>query len=180
MRQRFVRVVGLLASLAALTQAQTYSCPANNAQNVTDSNGYGYVLGCYDDTSGGNFNVSSTTNGFNDCFLGCDNSTLYPGCTAWTWVASGAGGGAGSCFYKNFASETFTNGDANHVAAIRRANYAGNDTTPPVVTTTSSSSQAPAPSTPPQNIPPSNTFTCPADNDTLVTDSNGVQYIIGP
>ncbi|KAH0139151.1 hypothetical protein KCU67_g15258, partial [Aureobasidium melanogenum] len=73
----------------------SYSCPANNYQNVVDAYGAVYLLGCGNDTMGGG-TLTGNPSSFNDCFGYCDGTV---GCDGWTYN--------GACYLKiNLASSS--------------------------------------------------------------------------
>ncbi|KAK3649365.1 hypothetical protein LTR56_006460 [Elasticomyces elasticus] len=153
--------------LRLATAQNNYACPANNGQTVTDSYGVQYIIGCSNDTTQGNYAASPVSSSFNDCMNGCSipsfkTSGNAGNCTAVTYQGGTNGVGSGNCFYKNFNGESFTSGNPNLVGLIRVAYY--------------SAATVSTPSTPAFNGP---SWTCPAQNYTLVTDPNGVQYVIG-
>ncbi|KAK5724869.1 hypothetical protein LTR17_013452 [Elasticomyces elasticus] len=156
------------STLLRLATAQNnYACPANNGQTVTDSYGVQYIIGCGNDTTQGNYAASPASSSFNDCMNGCSIPTFKTSgnagnCTAVTYQGGTNGVGNGNCYYKNFNGESFTSGNPNLVGLIRVAYY--------------SAATVSTPSTPAFNGP---SWTCPAQNYTLVTDPNGVQYVIG-
>ncbi|TKA82015.1 hypothetical protein B0A55_01727 [Friedmanniomyces simplex] len=148
--------------------AQTkFTCPDDNGQSVTDSFGIQYYIGCMNDTSEGNYASGPAANSFNDCITGCSNASDCPTaggagyCTAATYQGGANGVGPGNCYYKYFATESFTSGNPDLVGVIRAANYQA----------------ANAPAAGPTFNGPS--WTCPAQDQTLVMDPNGVQYVIG-
>ncbi|KAK5121169.1 hypothetical protein LTR85_005653 [Meristemomyces frigidus] len=115
------------------------------------------VIGCGNDTSGGNFQVTNVQTSFNDCFGNCSQNTLGT-CTAFTF-SGGAGSqngvAAGQCYLKYFATESFTGINTAEVGAIKLANYATPVSTAPFA---------------------GPTYTCPAANMTVQTDPSGVHY----
>ncbi|EMC94417.1 hypothetical protein BAUCODRAFT_547758 [Baudoinia panamericana UAMH 10762] len=145
-----------------------YACPSNDGQTVVDSNGQSYVLRCGCDTSNGDYHQFSAES-FNDCFLGCDDTTLGP-CYGWTFLYTLKTSGAGTCFLKNFATESFIGcNEASKVAGIRPAN---------LVTVTSSSLSV-ASKTLSVVSSPTASIQCPGGSDNMpYTDSYGIEYII--
>ena len=172
--------VASTASSATLSSSSTVStpsgiasCPGSNGQTVTDLSGIQYQIGCGNDTTGGNYNTYVADNGLNDCFAFCDNSQALDGtdCTAWTYWGGPDGVGFGQCYLKSSDGEGFTASDNSHVGAIR--------VTPP----TASISSAPAGSGATSSVSgstssPSASPAATCQNNTVVTDANGVAYTI--
>ncbi|KAK3652796.1 hypothetical protein LTR22_011460 [Elasticomyces elasticus] len=166
-RHWLLRTLATSTLLHLATAQNNYACPANNGQTVTDSYGVQYIIGCGNDATQGNYAASPASSSFNDCMNGCSIPTFKTSgnagnCTAVTYQGGTNGVGNGNCYYKNFNGESFTSGNPNLVGLIRVAYY--------------SAATVSTPSTPAFNGP---SWTCPAQNYTLVTDPNGVQYVIG-
>ncbi|KAK5692946.1 hypothetical protein LTR97_010422 [Elasticomyces elasticus] len=166
-RHWLLRTLATSTLLRLATAQNNYACPANNGQTVTDSYGVQYIIGCGNDTTQGNYAASLVSSSFNDCMNGCSipsfkTSGNAGNCTAVTYQGGTNGVGSGNCYYKNFNGESFTSGSPSLVGLIRVAYY--------------SAATVSTPSTPSFNGP---SWTCPAQNYTLVTDPNGVQYVIG-
>lgn len=109
----------MLALNTATETAVAFACPASDGATVTE-NGLQWVIGCgkiVQGTSAGNY---PAPNGFNDCFLDCDATS---GCTGFTYNGGANGLGAGTCYFRNGATEGFLTNDTNHVGAVRLANY---------------------------------------------------------
>ncbi|KAK5674587.1 hypothetical protein LTS10_012783 [Elasticomyces elasticus] len=184
-RHWLLRTLATSTLLRLATAQNNYAYPANNGQTVTDSYGVQYIIGCGNDTTQGNYAAGPASSSFNDCMNGCSIPTFKTSgnagnCTAVTYQGGTNGKrelrqptkehvlilllgvGSGNCYYKNFNGESFTSGNPSLVGLIRVAYY--------------SAATVSTPSTPAFNGP---SWTCPAQNYTLVTDPNGVQYVIG-
>ncbi|KAI4851114.1 hypothetical protein E4T44_02337 [Aureobasidium sp. EXF-8845] len=115
-----------VSSTAPVVSQASYSCPANNQQQVVDVNGYIYTLGCNNDTTGGGQPYGGSS--FNDCFGFCDGVV---GCNGWTWN--------GNCYIKtNQANFQFV--PAQGITAAIRAIVATATTVTTRTTATTSTS----------------------------------------
>ncbi|THY78977.1 hypothetical protein D6C86_01961 [Aureobasidium pullulans] len=95
-----------------VVKRSSYSCPANDQQHVIDNLGFGYTIGCGNDTTGGGSNAGTQPD-FNGCFALCDNRA---GCVSFSYTT-----GTRLCYLKlNVNNVRFTvASNANNVAAIR-------------------------------------------------------------
>lgn len=119
------------------------ACPGSNGQTYTDGTGTQYTIGCGADTTNGNYEVYQVTDtgSINDCIALCSANYHTAGtCTAFSWVGDTTGNGAGTCYFKSFASESFTQSDSAHIGVIRLANYVPGSYIPGSDSSTSSSS----------------------------------------
>ncbi|THZ30397.1 hypothetical protein D6C91_01209 [Aureobasidium pullulans] len=96
------------AATGIVSQA-SYSCPANDRQQVVDSNGFIYTIGCNSDSTGGG-TLTGSARSFNDCFGYCDQTA---GCNGFTYN--------GNCYLKlNFNNIAFQSATDGRMAAIRQ------------------------------------------------------------
>ena len=149
------------------------------------------------DTTVGSYVVTQvpSTGSWDDCFAACQANTVSGGqtCTGFTYGGGNNGIGQGSCFLKNAISSpsgtmSFKPASApaaNYVGAIMSRYYnAAGDTQSSSSSSMSSSSQSTSSvstssvstsvSATPTVSP--NQYTCPANDNQTVTDSNGVSY----
>ncbi|THX87591.1 hypothetical protein D6D04_00812 [Aureobasidium pullulans] len=112
-----------------------YSCPANDQQHVIDTLGFGYTIGCGNDTTGGGSNAGTQPD-FNGCFALCDNRA---GCVAFSYTT-----GTRLCYLKlNVNNVRFTvASNANNVAAIRDTISPGSSSSSSVAGAAASSSSS--------------------------------------
>ncbi|RMY48018.1 hypothetical protein D0863_15488 [Hortaea werneckii] len=116
-----------------------YTCPANNAQNVTDPNtGVRYYLGCGKNTFG-SYRAVSVPSGFNDCFAYCSPGTadyiappapaagqggVAGECVGFAFHGGGATGvGPGTCYLLNGFPQRYS--ESNSVGAVRPEYFGG-------------------------------------------------------
>ncbi|GAB1744258.1 hypothetical protein NU219Hw_g1405t1 [Hortaea werneckii] len=116
-----------------------YTCPANDAQNVTDpTTGLQYYLGCGKNTIGAYTAVDVPT-GFNGCFAYCSPGTaqyiappappagqqrMAGECVGFAFHGGGATGvGAGTCYLLNFFPQRYS--VDNSVGAVRPEFFGG-------------------------------------------------------
>ncbi|THY03562.1 hypothetical protein D6D03_04286 [Aureobasidium pullulans] len=128
------RCTNFYASAAAISQA-SYSCPTNDQQHVIDNLGFGYTIGCGNDTTGGGSNAGTQPD-FNGCFALCDNRA---GCVAFSYTT-----GTRLCYLKlNVNNVRFTvASNANNVAAIRDTISPGSSSSSSVAGAAASSSSS--------------------------------------
>ena len=198
----------MIARQASSYTTPTYYCPDANGETFTDSYGIAWIIGCGIDTTGGSYTGVGVADSWDECFAQCANNYLNPtvgnpgdstNCTAFTYVGADGGHGGGTCYVKNYNSESFTNSNTGtgFCAAIRVQNYVAGSYAPtytgaaagagaPAATTTtttttslpssSSSSSSGSVPTSPQGA---SGISCPASDGQTVTDPYGIQYTIG-
>ncbi|KAH0390542.1 hypothetical protein KCU89_g15481, partial [Aureobasidium melanogenum] len=153
-------------SAPAATMSQTtYSCPSVNNQTVIDANGASYQIECDADTTLGGTNYGPAPD-FNGCMPICDST---PGCGGFTYT--------GNCYLKmpgNLPLQ-FTPAGTNYVAGIRSVVVpAATSSTAGAVGSGSGSGTGSAPGA----TVSASSYSCPANNDQTVIDSNGSPYTI--
>ncbi|KAG9963800.1 hypothetical protein KCU61_g3343, partial [Aureobasidium melanogenum] len=167
-------------SAPAATMSQTtYSCPSVNNQTVIDANGASYQIECDSDTTLGGTNYGPAPD-FNGCMPICD---FTPGCGGFTYN--------GNCYLKmpgNLPLQ-FTPAGSNYVAGIRSVVVpaATSSTAGGVASSSTSSAGSGSGSSPssgsgtgsaPGATVSASSYSCPANNNQTVIDSNGSPYTI--
>ncbi|KAH0351766.1 hypothetical protein KCU83_g4095, partial [Aureobasidium melanogenum] len=167
-------------SAPAATMSQTtYSCPSVNNQTVIDANGASYQIECDSDTTLGGTNYGPAPD-FNGCMPICDST---PGCGGFTYN--------GNCYLKmpgNLPLQ-FTPAGSNYVAGIRSVVVpaATSSTAGGVASSSTSSAGSGSGSSPssgsgtgsaPGATVSASSYSCPANNNQTVIDSNGSPYTI--
>ncbi|RMZ13507.1 hypothetical protein D0860_02510 [Hortaea werneckii] len=113
-----------------------YTCPGNDAQNVTDPYGIQYYLGCGKNTVG-SYTAVKVPSGFNDCFAYCSpGSAQYIAppappaldqaaeCVGFAFHGGGATGvGPGTCYLLNYFPQRYS--ESNSVGAVRPEYFGG-------------------------------------------------------
>ncbi|RMZ20446.1 hypothetical protein D0859_15556 [Hortaea werneckii] len=115
-----------------------YTCPGNDAQNITDPSGVRYYLGCGKNTAG-SYTAVRVPGGFNDCFAYCSPGTAQyipppapaagqtdqaAECVGFAFHGGGATGvGPGTCYLLNYFPQRYS--ESNSVGAVRPEYFGG-------------------------------------------------------
>lgn len=151
-------------------------CPNADGLTITDSNDVAYSISCNADSTSNSYGATYAMTSYLECMTFCDTDTS--GCTAFTYVGSSYGNGAGTCWMKNSFGTTFSQNE-NYISAVRVSSNNSTDIVSVTSSTTFLASASPTTSIPVTSGTTSTSASlCPSVDGQTITDSNNTSYTV--